>query len=270
MPEVGGVVGRADGASARVTVARDALLEIAPADQIGDVVSEAVGDDGVITLQFAALMLGYPGWYWTVSVVELAGEEPTVLEAELLPGDGALLAPEWVPWSDRMEEWKAAESAEAAARRERGDDERDGDGSDGYESDGDESDGDGPDGDGPDGDAPDDDSDDEDDEDDDSDEGDGDEDDEEPDDDFGDDVYDGLDPESAIESRDIDDADDIDDAADSDEPTDDRSVAARPPALEVDEAAEPEADSDDDGPQPDGPPIGEQGTEEDQKRDQGE
>ena len=55
---------------------------------------------------FAATMAGYPGWHWTVSVAELPGEEPTVLEAELLPGDGALLAPDWVPWSERLEDYK--------------------------------------------------------------------------------------------------------------------------------------------------------------------
>ncbi|HEX7834464.1 MAG TPA: DUF3027 domain-containing protein, partial [Pseudolysinimonas sp.] len=45
---------------------------------------------------------GYPGLHWTVSVAELPDSAPTVLEAELLPGDGSLLAPDWVPWSDRL------------------------------------------------------------------------------------------------------------------------------------------------------------------------
>jgi hypothetical protein len=50
-----------------------------------------------------------------VSVAELPGEEPTVLEAELLPGEGALLAPDWVPWSERLEDYKEAQAAAAAA-----------------------------------------------------------------------------------------------------------------------------------------------------------
>jgi hypothetical protein len=39
-----------------------------------------------------------------------------VLEAELLPGEGALLAPEWVPWAVRLAEYQAAQAALAAER----------------------------------------------------------------------------------------------------------------------------------------------------------
>ena len=99
----------------RFVVARDALLEITAESTVGELISEAVADDGVVTMLFAATMAGYPGWHWTVSVAELPGEEPTVLEAELLPGDGALLAPDWVPWSERLEDYKEAQAAAAAA-----------------------------------------------------------------------------------------------------------------------------------------------------------
>lgn len=96
----------------RASVAREALSEITRPTDVGDLVSETVEPDGSYTLSFAATMLGYPGWHWTVSVAELEGEDPSVLEAELLPGDGALLAPEWVPWSERLEEWRAQQPAE--------------------------------------------------------------------------------------------------------------------------------------------------------------
>ena len=99
----------------RFVVARDALLEITAESTVGELISETVADDGVVTMLFAATMAGYPGWHWTVSVAELPGEEPTVLEAELLPGDGALLAPDWVPWSERLEDYKEAQAAAAAA-----------------------------------------------------------------------------------------------------------------------------------------------------------
>jgi len=102
-------------ASERFVVARDALLEITGASTFGDLISETVADDGVVTMLFAATMSGYPGWHWTVSVAELPNEEPTVLEAELLPGEGALLAPDWVPWSERLEDYKEAQAAAAAA-----------------------------------------------------------------------------------------------------------------------------------------------------------
>lgn len=97
-------------ASERERVAREALLEITPASTIGEQLGESF-DDGVHTLSFAATVSGYPGWHWSASVVELDGAEPTVLEAELLPGEGALLAPDWVPWSQRLEEYRAAQAA---------------------------------------------------------------------------------------------------------------------------------------------------------------
>ena len=92
-------------------LALDALAEITPVDTIGAPTGREVAEDGVVTLTFAAAMLGYPGWHWTVSLAEVDGLEPTVLEVELLPGEGALLAPDWVPWSVRLEEYRAAQAA---------------------------------------------------------------------------------------------------------------------------------------------------------------
>ncbi|MDL9937785.1 DUF3027 domain-containing protein [Gordonia sp. ABSL1-1] len=52
---------------------------------------------------FDADLPGYRGWQWCVV---LAGapdaDDVTVSEVVLLPGDGSLLAPEWVPWADRI------------------------------------------------------------------------------------------------------------------------------------------------------------------------
>jgi hypothetical protein len=89
-------------AAEREAIARSALAEITAAGTFGDFISETDEGEGVYTLLFAATMGGYPGWHWTVSVAELPDSAPTVLEAELLPGDGSLLAPEWVPWSERL------------------------------------------------------------------------------------------------------------------------------------------------------------------------
>jgi hypothetical protein len=89
-------------AAERETLAREALAEITAVGTFGDFIGETAEGEGVYTLLFAATMGGYPGWHWTVSVAELPDSAPTVLEAELLPGDGSLLAPEWVPWSDRV------------------------------------------------------------------------------------------------------------------------------------------------------------------------
>ncbi len=88
-----------------------ALREITPAPTIGDPAGYRVEADGVVSLRFENRLAGYPGWFWTVSLARLEDAEPTVLEVELLPGDGALLAPDWVPWAERLADYQAAQVA---------------------------------------------------------------------------------------------------------------------------------------------------------------
>ena len=97
--------------TARQKLARDALLEITTLDTIGEPAGEIGEGDGVTSYFFATTMSGYPGWTWTVSVAQVDDAEPTVLETELTPAEGALLAPDWVPWSDRMDDYNAAQDA---------------------------------------------------------------------------------------------------------------------------------------------------------------
>ena len=103
-------------------LALDALREITPADTIGPAAGHVVEDDNVVSLRFHTRLAGYPGWHWTVTVAVVDDAEPTVLEAELLPGEGALLAPDWVPWAKRLAEYQAAQAAAAAAGEESSDD----------------------------------------------------------------------------------------------------------------------------------------------------
>ncbi len=91
-------------------LARAALAEVTAVDHVGALLGES-RDGDVILLRFATTQSGYPGWEWTVALAQLDEDEPTVLEVELLPGDGALLAPDWLPWSERLEEWHAAQAA---------------------------------------------------------------------------------------------------------------------------------------------------------------
>jgi len=170
MPEL--VSATSAGDTALVDTARAGLLEITPEANIGVLLSQETNDEGVSTILFASAMLGYPDWHWTVSVAQLPDEEPTVLEAELMPGEGSLLAPDWVPWADRLEDYKAAQAAIAAGELAAGDAASDDD---------DES-----------GESDDDDDDDDDGDDDDDDDGD----DDHGDDDLGDDPDDGIDFES--------------------------------------------------------------------------
>jgi hypothetical protein len=97
-------------------LARTALLEITPEASIGELVATRDEGEGVVSLQFASTLSGYPGWRWTVSLAQIGDDDPTIVETELMPGEGALLAPDWVPWSERLADYKAAqEAAEAAA-----------------------------------------------------------------------------------------------------------------------------------------------------------
>jgi len=112
------------------TVARAALAEISPPGTVGALLERTAQEDGVAQLSFASTLSGYPGWHWSVSVAEVPGEEPTVMEAELMPGDGALLAPDWVPWAERLEDYRAAQAAIAAEAAEHDGDDVDDDGDD--------------------------------------------------------------------------------------------------------------------------------------------
>ena len=87
-------------------IARAALGEITPESSIG-AFREILLDDAVATVHFSNRMGGYPGWVWVVAIAVNEGLEPSVLETELMPSDGALVAPDWVPWSDRLEEYLA-------------------------------------------------------------------------------------------------------------------------------------------------------------------
>jgi hypothetical protein len=114
-----------------------ALLEVTPPSTVGDFVSETDEGGHVVSYRFATTMSGYPGWNWTVAVAHLPGEEPTIVESELLPAEGALLAPDWVPWSERMDDYRAAQLAlgEAAADSDDDDDDEDDDEDDDFGSD---------------------------------------------------------------------------------------------------------------------------------------
>ena len=94
-------------------VALAALREITSEDSIGEAIGRTENDDGALNLIFACLLPGYPGWQWNVSVGRVEGDEPTAMEADLLPTDGALVAPEWVPWSLRLADFLEAQKVAA-------------------------------------------------------------------------------------------------------------------------------------------------------------
>lgn len=98
-----------------VSLARAALEEITPPATIGEPSGHIVEADGSVSLFFHSNLSGYPGWRWTVTLGLVTGDsDPTVLEAELVPGEGSLVAPEWVPWSERLAEYQKSLAASEA------------------------------------------------------------------------------------------------------------------------------------------------------------
>lgn len=89
--------------AARRDLALAALRAIVPADEIGE--GHRVRADGelLVTHLFPATARGSRGWEWYVTLTRVPGsEEATVCESGMLPGEDALLAPAWVPWSERV------------------------------------------------------------------------------------------------------------------------------------------------------------------------
>jgi hypothetical protein len=87
-----------------VELARDAALEQAGPEGVGAHMGVDAEDDRVATHRFAALSRAYVGWEWSVTVARASrAKNVTVDEVCLLPGPGALLAPAWVPYAERLQ-----------------------------------------------------------------------------------------------------------------------------------------------------------------------
>ena len=88
--------------AAAVDLARAVAVE-AGGSAVGEHLGVEVEDELVLSHVFATTDPAYVGWRWTVTVARAEGsDEVTVDEVVLLPGSGALLAPAWVPWSERI------------------------------------------------------------------------------------------------------------------------------------------------------------------------
>jgi hypothetical protein len=88
--------------AAAVEVARAAAIEVG-GDSVGEHLSVRAEGDRVVTHAFAASLAGYRGWHWAVTLARAPrSRTATVDDVVLLPGGGALLAPEWLPWEQRV------------------------------------------------------------------------------------------------------------------------------------------------------------------------
>lgn len=113
-------------------VALQGVQEIAPAHAIGLVHHVRAEEERLSTHLFECTLPGYRGWFWFATLSRAPRSRvATICEVGLLPGDDALIAPDWVPWADRVRpedleenteqestEQENAESAETAESEE--------------------------------------------------------------------------------------------------------------------------------------------------------
>jgi Protein of unknown function (DUF3027) len=90
-------------ASGAVDLARSAAEEMAGPALVGQYLGAEADGDRTVTHLFECLDPAYIGWRWAVTVTRASrAKSITVSECLLLPGPDSLLAPEWVPWRDRV------------------------------------------------------------------------------------------------------------------------------------------------------------------------
>ena len=86
-----------------VDLARQAAIDDAGAANVGEHVGIEVEADRIVTHLFESLDPAYVGWRWAVTVTRASRSRVvTVSESLLLPGPDSLLAPDWVPWTERV------------------------------------------------------------------------------------------------------------------------------------------------------------------------
>ena len=90
--------------AAAIDIARSAITEVAGTSVVGEHLGSVAEATRLVTHYFVCTDPTYRGWRW-VAVLARAprSKKVTVCETALLPGPDALVAPEWVPWDQRIE-----------------------------------------------------------------------------------------------------------------------------------------------------------------------
>ena len=89
--------------AAAVDTARAAVEGITPAGTIGPHLAAKSEGDRLVTHLFESRLPGYVGWQWyAVLTRNSRSKVVTVNELGLLPSGDSVLAPEWVPWAERV------------------------------------------------------------------------------------------------------------------------------------------------------------------------
>jgi hypothetical protein len=88
-----------------LSIAKQAVIEDAgKSEYVGEFYSIDSDEERVATYLFHAKLPGYSGWMWAVTVAKVDDNSPaTICDVVLLPGAKSLLAPNWVPYSQRIQ-----------------------------------------------------------------------------------------------------------------------------------------------------------------------
>lgn len=88
-------------------LATEALAEL-PKGSYGGFVDEKEIEKGAIDVRFECSMRGYEGWMWVVTLTQPdKRKQAMVAELNLMAGENAVLAPDWVPWAERLAQFRA-------------------------------------------------------------------------------------------------------------------------------------------------------------------
>jgi len=104
--------------AAAVDAARSAVEGITAASDVGAHLGARSEGDRLVTHLFESKLPGYQGWQWfAVLTRNSRSKVVTVNELGLLPSEDSILAPEWVPWAERVrpEDAQDVEEPEAGA-----------------------------------------------------------------------------------------------------------------------------------------------------------
>lgn len=89
--------------AAAVELARTVAVEELGESAVGEHVGAEADAERVVTHLFECRDAGYVGWRWGVQVVRASrAKNVTVNDVYRIPGPDAVVAPEWVPWAERL------------------------------------------------------------------------------------------------------------------------------------------------------------------------
>ncbi len=88
---------------AAADLAREAAVSESGSDSVGEHIGVDMEDERLATHTFACLHPAYVGWRWAVTLARAPrAKAATVVDVVLLPGPTSIVAPPWLPWSDRV------------------------------------------------------------------------------------------------------------------------------------------------------------------------